>query len=76
MKLRRFKMKLSKIITWRNYVKVWQYGEEPNPYYFQWIVWCWRRPIYIGLPLVFLTPVFLVVDMVIGLLWVITRWGK
>jgi len=49
---------------------------NPALYYVQWVAWCWRKPIYIGLPLVFLTLLFLAVDAVLGLLWVFSRWGR
>ena len=68
-------MKLNKIPLWKEYVKVFEYG-GPVPYYTQWVVWCWRRPIYIGLPLAILTPVLIVIDVLLGMLWIFTRWGR
>lgn len=49
---------------------------NPGPYYIQWVIFCWHKPIYVGLPLAFLTPIFLIGDAVIGLVWLVTRWGK
>lgn len=46
-----------------------------EPYYLQWVLWCWHKPIWIGLPLFPFLYVFLVIDVIIGLAWVITRWG-
>jgi len=49
---------------------------NPAPYYVQWAMFCWKKPIYIGLPAVVLTPLFVVADAVIGVVFIMTRWGK
>ena len=48
----------------------------PMPYCIQWAIWCWRRPIYIGIPLLFLSIVLMVVDAILGLWYLLTHWGK
>lgn len=48
----------------------------PAPYYIQYVIWCWRRPIYVGLPLAVLFPLFLVIDVIVIVLYGFTHWGK
>jgi hypothetical protein len=62
-------------MPWKTYVKIDDFF-DPTPYYVQWAVWCWRKPIYYGLPLIFFVPVFLVFDGFCGLVWIFSRWIK
>lgn len=63
-------------MQWRQFVKVWEWEHEAAPYYVQWAVWCWRKPIWIGLPLVWLAGPALVVDATYGLVILLTSWAK
>jgi len=60
---------------WHKYVKVFQYADEPAPYYAQWVVWCWRKPIYMGLPLVWLAVPLMVLDVLLAVAYVFLKWG-
>ncbi len=48
-----------------------------DPWYIQWVFWCWLRPIYIGLPLMlpggFMLLVLADIPVLIWLLFI--RWG-
>jgi hypothetical protein len=64
---------------WKGYVKVFPYEldtEAGAPYYAQWAVWCWRKPIWYGLPLMVAVPVFAALDLVLGAVWVFATWGR
>jgi hypothetical protein len=63
---------------WRTYIKDTEapFSKEPAPYYWQWGVWCWQKPIYIGLPLIPLSIVVMAVDALFALIWLFTHWGK
>lgn len=63
-------------MKWRQFVKVYQALDEGAPYYIQWAVWCWRKPIWIGLPLVWLAVPMLAVDAIYGLVILLTSWAK
>lgn len=61
------------------FVKVWEGTDEAAPYYIQWVVWCWRKPIWIGLPLVWLAIPILGVDVIYGLVEVailLMKWAR
>ncbi|GAH84077.1 unnamed protein product [marine sediment metagenome] len=63
-------------MKWRQFVKVYQVLDEAAPYYIQWVVWCWRKPIWIGLPLVWLAVPLAAVDAIYGLVILLTSWAK
>lgn len=50
--------------------------EIKDPYYWKWIGWCWRRPIWIGLPLVVICVPVAAVDTAITLIKLVKDWGK
>lgn len=64
-------------VKWQSYVKVWRFSDDPTPYYLQWVVLCWHKPIYIGLPLLIIGffPI-MCLDMLVGIGWLITNWGR
>jgi len=62
-------------MKWKAFVKLGD-SVDPAPYYVQWAVWCWRKPIYIGLPLIILSIPLALVDVVLSVLNVLIRWGK
>lgn len=51
------------------------YWNERGPYYARWAMWCWYRPVYIGLPLVVLCGPIMCVDIVITIILGLTLWG-
>jgi len=62
---------------WKTYVKDTEGPlDQIAPYFVQWAVWCWRKPIYYGLPLIILSPLFLALDGMLALLWLAQSWGK
>ena len=63
-------------MKWRQFVKVYDSEAEASPYYVQWAVWCWRKPIWIGLPLVWLLVPMMVVDVIYGLFIFLMSWAK
>lgn len=63
-------------MKWRQFVKVWSSDEGGWPYYCQWAVWCWRKPIWVGLPLVWLSIPLMIVDVVYGVVCLIVNWAK
>lgn len=51
------------------------------PYYVQAAIWCWRKPVWVGLPL--LAPMCLAcllldlgVGLSVGSIWAAAYWGK
>ncbi|MBA7695673.1 hypothetical protein ES703_104306 [subsurface metagenome] len=60
---------------WRNYVKVYQVLDEPAAYSIQWLVWCWRKPIYIGLPLIWLAVPIMGLDTLLAVVYIFVNWG-
>ena len=63
-------------MRWKEFIKVYEHWDEPAPYYVQWVVWCWRKPIWIGLPLVILTPLFIIIDIIYIVGYGLTIWAK
>lgn len=61
---------------WRNYVKVYQSLDQPAPYYAQWAVWCWRKPIYIGMPLIWLAIPIMLIDFLLAIVYLFVNWGR
>lgn len=50
---------------------------ERDPWFADWARWCWRRPVYIGLPLLLLAFVIAVADLLYLILyWWPAQWGK
>lgn len=46
------------------------------PYFYQWAVWCWRKPIYIGLSLLVLCFPILVLEGAYLSFAILSKWGK
>lgn len=63
-------------IQWKQYVKVFEHETEGWPYYIQWIVWCWRKPIWKGLPLSLLFFPIMAVDVLYVVVCVIIIWSQ
>ncbi len=38
--------------------------------------WCWKQPVYFGLPLILLVPILMVFDLAVLISCVVTNWGK
>lgn len=50
---------------------------ERDPWFADWARWCWRKPVYIGLPLSLLALIVAVVDLLyLVLYWWPKQWGK
>ena len=52
------------------------YIHNNEPSYARWVIWCWHQPIYFGLPLIILSPLFLVVDGIIFITYLLVSWGR
>ena len=49
---------------------------DRDPLYIEWLRWCWRKPVYIGFPLVFAVFLIVFADLFYLIYWWITRWGS
>ena len=63
-------------MKWKQFVKVWQWEDETAPYYIQWAVWCWRKPLWVGLPLIWLAVPILVIDLIYIIVIGLVIWAK
>ena len=63
-------------MEWHQFVKVFEGEDEGVPYYIQWATWCWHKPIWIGLPLVLLTPLLMLVDLLWSPSILLVAWSK
>ena len=60
----------------KQFVKVYESENEAAPYYIQWAVWCWRKPIWIGLPLIWVAGPIMVVDVIWFIVTGLVLWAK
>lgn len=63
-------------MKWKQFVKVGGDEEGGAPYYVQWGVWCWHKPVWVGLPLIWLAIPLMPVDAIYGLVILLTAWAK
>ena len=66
----------SRIMKWKRFVGVGLFDNGGAPFYVQWAVWCWRKPIWIGLPLMVVMPFLLVVDLIYLIAYGLVEWAK
>lgn len=63
-------------IQWKQYIKLYDSETEGSPYSVQWIIWCWRKPIWQGLPLLLLFIPILCVDFLYVIIAGIIIWSR
>ena len=49
---------------------------EKNPFYVRWVMWCWHKPIFIGLPLTLLAIPLMVGEALLAIMVVLSYWGR
>jgi len=64
--------------SWQSQFKdLWHFDfDTPMPIYIRWIEWCWHRPIYVGLPLVFMFIPIMCVEVAGLIVYALVKWGK
>ena len=62
--------------NWLRSYKQEVWGGNKYPLYCRWAVWCWQKPIYIGLPLVSLILVIVWAELLLAGALALYMWGK
>lgn len=72
--------KMAEEKTWKEELKesfdLAAYPFDRKPLYVSWFIWCWHRPIYIGLPLAEVFLALIYVDLICVIGWGLYRWAK
>ena len=66
-----WQQELKQVFTFKDY---WAW--ETDPIFTRWILWCWHRPIYVGIPLVVLAFPLILLDGCLTAGYLFIHWGK
>ena len=64
------------MMKWKRFITASGYLGQDAPFYIQWVIWCYRKPIWIGLPLVGLAIPIILIDLIYIIITGLVMWSK